>query len=357
MELFGNKMNKREVLEKIGDISQLGWVKCYQFTDGLGKGIRAVDIKSSNGLDMTILLDRGMDISYLSYKSVPISWRSVTRETSPIFYESQGMGMLRTFFGGLLTTCGLSNIGYPCTEGSEEFGLHGRISNLSAQNVWADGKWEADNYVMFVQGKIREVMPLGDKLELSRKITTWMSTPKIIIEDTVENIGSKESPLMILYHINIGYPLLDSSSILLFGKTKTTSQDEQSKKGLDNFYKFGKPVQGYKDEVFYHDIKADKEGNVNVAIVNPDFNNNQGLGLWVKFNKNNLPYLIQWKNLNKREYVCGLEPANSFLRGRNVEREKEFLKFIKTDEKINYKLELNILNSNDEIEKYKSMFC
>ena len=43
------------------------------------------------------------------------------------------------------------------------------------------------------------------------KITTFF-IPKIIVEDSVENIGSSKSPIMILYHVNIGYPVLDKTS-------------------------------------------------------------------------------------------------------------------------------------------------
>jgi len=40
-------------------------------------------------------------------------------------------------------------------------------------------------------------------------------------------------------------------------------------------------------------MEADKGGNSNVAILNPDFNNGQGIGSWLKFEKENLPYLVQ----------------------------------------------------------------
>ena len=357
MEIFGRDLKKEDVLKKVGDISQLGGVKCYEFTDGLRKGIRAVDMKSPCGLDMTVLLDRAMDISYLSYKSIPVNWRSATRETSPVFYESRGFEWLRTFYGGLLTTCGMTYVGHPSVDNGEELGLHGRISNLSAENVWSDGKWEGDSYVMFVQGKIREAKVFGDKLELTRKITTWMDTPKVVVEDSVENIGSEKSPIMMLYHVNIGYPVLDSTSSLLESKAEVTPRDEEAKKGFDKFSKFSEPICGFKEQCYFHDIKADKDGNSNVAIVNPDFNNGEGIGIWLKFNKDNLPYLVQWKQMGMGEYVCGIEPVNSLVRGRKIEREKGTLRFIEPGEKINYRLEFNVLVSNKDIEIFKNEYC
>ena len=165
MKIFGKETNRQDLLKKIGDIKQIGGIKSYEFTDGVSKGIRAVDMVTACGIDLTVLLDRGMDLSKLSYKSVPINFLSPTKETSPVYYESSGYEWLRTFFGGLLTTCGLTHMGPPCMDSGEELGLHGRISNIGAENVWADGKWEDDGYIMWVQGKVRQAKMFGEKLQ------------------------------------------------------------------------------------------------------------------------------------------------------------------------------------------------
>ncbi|MCL4376778.1 MAG: aldose 1-epimerase family protein [Actinobacteria bacterium] len=353
MEIFGKKYSRTDILKKVGDISQLGGVKQYEFSDGTAKNARAVDLKSPGGIEMTVILDRAMDISSLTYKNIPISWKSATKEASPIYYESKGVEWLRTFFGGLLTTCGLTYFGPPCTDQGEDLGLHGRISNLPASNVLADCRWENDNYVMWVQGRIREVRALYEKLELSRKITAFADRPVILIEDIVENIGFKSSPLMILYHMNLGFPLLDSATkLLLPKKTITTPRDETAKREIGNFNEFCEPVDNFSEQVFIHNIEPDRDGNGNVALINNEFNNGEGLGISIKFNKKNLPYLIQWKHAASGEYVCGLEPANSLLGGRNVEIENRNVRFINPGEKINFNIEINILSSKKEIENY-----
>jgi hypothetical protein len=357
MKIFGTGASKKEILEKIGDISQLGGIKYYEFIDGVSRGVRAIDLKSPCGLDMTILPDRGMDISNLSYKSIPISWKSATRETSPVYYESRGIEWLRTFYGGLVTTCGLTTMGPPSIDNGEELGLHGRIANTSAENVIADGKWENDTYIMCAQGKVREARVFGDKLQLERKITTWMDTPRVVLEDTVENIGHNRSPLMILYHVNIGYPVVDNGAELLEAKAKVIPRDGEAKKGFDDYNKFSEPIKGFKEQCYFHDIEADEDGNSNIAIVNRDFNNGKGIGIWMKFNKDNLPMLTQWKQMGMGEYVCGIEPCNSPVGGRKAERESGNLKFIEPGEKVSFRLEFNILKSNEDIDKFKKNFC
>ncbi len=356
MKIFGKEISREKLQQKIGDISQLGGVKYYELTDGVCRGVRAVDIKSPSGLDFTVLPGRGMDISNLSYKSVPMAWRSVTREASPVYYESRGLEWLRTFNGGLLTTCGITTMGLPSVDNGEELGLHGRISNIDAENVLADGCWEGDRYKMWIQGKVREARVYGDKLELSRKITTWMDEPKIILEDTIENIGSDTSPLMVLYHINIGFPVVDDGSRLLEAKATVKPRDDEAKDGYEDFNKFSPPVKGFKEKIYFHDISADSEGYSNVAVANENFDDGSGIGIWVRFKKDTLPIMTQWKNMGMGEYVCGIEPCNNFGSGRKTERENGNLKFIEPGESVDFRLELNILKSNADIKSFKESF-
>lgn len=352
MYIFEKDLKKEDLLKKVGDISQLGGIKLYEFIDGKERGIRAADICCPCGIYMTVLIDRGMDISNLFFKSVPLAWKSATKETSPTYYDNRDYEWLRTFFGGLLTTCGLTTMGLPGTDNGEELGLHGRISNTSAESICTNTKWVNDDYVMEISGKVRETKVFGDKLELSRKITTYMSTPKIIVEDSVENIGFSDSPIMILYHINIGYPLLDKASKLIEGKANIIPRDSLAKKDFGKLNEFSEPENNYKERVYFHDIEADKFGNSNIGVINSDFNNGEGIGLSLSFNKDNLPYFVQWKQIGEGEYVCGIEPANSYSRGRSVERDDGRLVTIKSGEIKKYRLEFNVLRSNKEIDQY-----
>lgn len=67
-----------------------------------------------------------------------VSWISKTGVVSPAYYEKDGKNFLRGFFGGLVTTCGLKNIG----RAYGEMGLHGRISNTPAENISKYCAWE-----------------------------------------------------------------------------------------------------------------------------------------------------------------------------------------------------------------------
>ena len=208
-----------------------------------------------------------------------------------------------------------------------------------------------------IKGKVREVKVYGEKLELTRLIKTSMCEPKIIINDTVENIGYDKAPLMVLYHINIGYPVLSPFSRLLESEANVMPGNEVAKKGFKEYFKFSEPISGFKEQAYFHDIVADEDGNSNIALVNEDFNNKQGIGVWLKYSKDTLPILAQWKQMGLGEYVCGIEPATSLVKGRKVEREEGTLKFIDPGEKVDFKIELEILTSNKDIKDFKERFC
>ncbi|MEN3188944.1 MAG: DUF4432 family protein, partial [Atribacterota bacterium] len=207
--IFGKEMTKEALLKRVGHISQIGGVRVAELQDGLERGVRIVDVVTGSGLQYTVLVDRGLDIAWTSYKGVSIGWRSHTENLSPFFFEPEGLGWLRGFHGGLMNTCGLTYAGAPCQDVSthpfmseENLGLHGRVSYLPASNLVADGYWQGDDYVMEVSGKIREAIVFGDKLVMRRRISSRLGEKVIHIEDEILNDGWQESPFMILYHIN-----------------------------------------------------------------------------------------------------------------------------------------------------------
>ena len=91
-------MKKRELLKYIGDISQLFSVKEYRYSSGLADSVRGVDIKNGSGLEMTVLPDRALDISSLSFKGINLSYMSKTGIVAPQYFDPKGAGFLRSFY-------------------------------------------------------------------------------------------------------------------------------------------------------------------------------------------------------------------------------------------------------------------
>jgi len=355
MNLFEKEMTRSQIFDRIGDISQLGGIKSYELTDGAARGIRAYDLKTPAGIDMSVLADRGLEISYLSYKSIPISWRSATRERNPSYFESRSDEWLRGFYGGLFSMCGLTYCGPPSMYEGTEYNIHGRASNLPGYDLCHGVDWEGDQGTLWLSGKIREVKFSGDKIELSRRISTPMDEPKIIIEDKIKNFGINRSTLMLLYHFNIGWPVLDETSALLEGEAEVFTQDEESEKNKGDFNRFCAPRAGFKNQIFLHDIKADQEGYCNIALVNERFKDGEGIGILVRYKKDTLPCLTQWKMLNKGgDYVCGIEPGNLFLTSYEEAKRKGKMEYIDPGEEKDFKIEVSVLRSNKDISGFRS---
>lgn len=140
-------MNRQELLKHIGSVGQIGGIRDFTVNDGKSKGVRVIEVDTGI-LRFSVLPDRCMDIANTYYKGNAVSWISKTGIVSPQYYEKEGKGWLRSFFGGLVTTCGLKNIGRPYGE----LGLHGRVTNTPAAKVGVYADWEGDEYIMCVSG-------------------------------------------------------------------------------------------------------------------------------------------------------------------------------------------------------------
>ncbi|MGQ9607929.1 MAG: aldose 1-epimerase family protein [bacterium] len=353
--LYGKNFSKAELMRRIGDISQIAGIKIYQLTDGNQKGVDAVDFRTGTGLSFTVLVGRGMDISHAEYNGQPLCWRSATGDINSAYFEPEGLGWLRGFYAGLITTCGLTYAGAPCVDEGKELGLHGRVSYTPAKNVWADGEWDGDEYIMWVQGKIREASVFGENIILTRNIKAKLGKSKIYLHDIVENLGFEPVPHMILYHINGGFPAVDEDSLLISTSKDVKPRDDEAKIDAEHYYKFQAPTPGFKERVYYHDMLVDKEGYAYASLVNKKFNDGQGFGFYVKYLKSQLPRFIEWKMNGEGTYVVGMEPANCLVEGRDKERKNGTLQFLDPGEKREYKLEIGVLSSISEIEEFEKL--
>jgi hypothetical protein len=128
--------------------------------------------------------------------------------------------------------------------------------------------------------------------------------------------------------MNLGYPLLSEDAELIVDTVKTIPRDAEAEKGLKEFNRFVKPSSDFREQVFIHMLKADKDGFSSVTLKNNKLN----ISLTIRYDAVKLPYLIQWRMLGKGEYVVGLEPSNVPLKNRVELRESDQLPMIEPGE-------------------------
>ena len=319
LRLYGRDLTREELRRRVGRLGQVAGIDPFVFDDGPARGVRALRFRAG-GLSFDVLADRGMDIGAFEYRGVPLAWLSHTGVVSPAFYEPTGEGWLRSFGGGLLVTCGLTNVGPPGRRGGEELGLHGRASNTPASNVSHEVRQDDEGVVLEARGEVREASVFGPNLVLRRRISVRLGEALVCVEDVVENEGHDPGPLMLLYHLNLGWPLLEETARLVGpgGQDEAPEpRDEEARRGLDGWDRFAAPQSGFGERVFYHSPRADAGGWAEARLENPALGG--GLALSVRFRPEELPEFVQWTMTGKGTYVVGLEPATCRVGGAAAE--------------------------------------
>jgi len=358
-KLFGKNYTKEELLDRIGDIWQVGGVRELRLAGGVCEGLEAVEFRTGAGFRFLAVPGRGLDITTAEFCGKSLAWLSASGEVTYALYDEYGLGWLRSFPGGLVTTCGLTSAGAPCEDQGEKLGIHGRYSNTPASNVWVDGEWRGDEYHMWAVGKVREARIFGENILLSRRVSAVLGENRFFIEDTVTNEGPRTTPHMILYHINAGYPVVDEGSELVTPTISAVPRDAEAENDKEHYHLMYAPIKGFKERCYYHDMATGPDGTVHAALINRNAPDGGQFGLYVKYNKTQLPQFTEWKMMGTREYVVGLEPANCRVEGRDKDRANGILQFLEPGETRKYELEIGALTTPAEVvafeEKVKTL--
>jgi Domain of unknown function (DUF4432) len=343
-----DKTDSREfLLERTGRLSQVGGITPLTYAEGKAKGVATLRVRTARGLEFWVVPDRGMDLFEASFLGRSLSWHSPTGIVHPAYYSNRGSEWLKTFAGGLLCTCGLTTAGVPAEDNGESLGLHGPIGNTPAEHVTWLEEWADDDCLLTVSGKVRETSVHGANLLLERTISTSLQSVHLSIHDVVENQGFRESPLMVLYHFNFGYPLLTERS-KIYGPSRAVDPiDDFSSRSKDQWDHFEKPEMGIRERVYFHLMQPDETGKVTVVLVSdnekPDF------GIALSYDSKTLPQFIEWKMTGTNHFVLGLEPANCKVLGRNVERQRGTLQMLAPGERREFRLELKVLEGTEQV--------
>lgn len=348
----GRNWTREELAARIGDPHQVAGARSSVLTDGKADGVRAIDVTTGSGLAFTVLPGRGMDIPFASYRGRAISFFSGTGITSPAYFEEPRLEWRRSFYAGLLTTCGIANAGAPSVDQGTAFGLHGRVANAAAENLCVEQDWEGDEFTIRLRGTMREAEAMVENLALTRTVTTRLGAKSLRIRDTVVNRGFSPQPLMLLYHFNFGFPLLSPSARVVGPITKSLPRDEEARKdrGVEECLAFPEPVQGYAEKVFFHTLAGRADGGTFVSLVNRDTGDGQPLGVVLRWNRKELPVLTEWKMPCKGFYVVGLEPGTITPVGRGLLRQQGALPMLEGQASCAITIDVEVLDSLSEIE-------
>lgn len=340
--LFGRHMSRMELLRQVGRLEQVAGITLGAFADGPERPGRHLDIRSGGGLELRVLVDRGFDIGTLTFGGVPLGWRSPNGFRSPFLHhddEDGGAGMLRSL-DGFMVTCGLDHVRGPAEGTATHFGprrptqrypLHGRIAQTPARLLGQGEAWEGDDCTLWCEAELRQAMLYGEVLVLRRRITVPLGGTSIMIEDCTENLGFRPTPLVQLYHLNFGFPLLDAG-------TELHLPDSPALAALLRGPAAAPEEAG--DEL--HEAPPASAITRRAAILNRGLAG--GIGVVLDWDAGSLPHLQIWRNLAPGMQVLAIEPATNQAAKRAVLEEAGAIRYVAPGETVAHRLRIEVLH-------------
>jgi hypothetical protein len=271
--------------------------------------MRYIEVRMYGGLHFRLLSDRGLDVSSAWYGCIPLAWHSRVGETPPLPVPRDD-DWLKAFGGGLVVTCGMQNVG----ASSEGHGVHGGFSHQVAHELRWQRELRGSDLEIEISGVISEIDALGVQLRCQRRITTRTGTAKIVIRDTVTNLGAQSTPAPWLYHVNLGAPLWSGDALLQIPSQARLPRDDVSASASSNWSTPMLDAPDCSEMVLEHVLDEETPGRARIA--------NPGLGveLTVEWDRSTLPRLHQWIHRAKSIGALAIEPANCSVLGRGADR-------------------------------------
>ena len=312
----------QDLIRHVGRIEQVADVRLLEFADGSGRGARVLDFRTSMGLRFDVLVDRGFDIGRCDFRGVSIAWQSAVGTSAPWFAESDGLGWLRTFGGGLMTTCGFEHTLFPASgEGSRfaypardsvTYGLHGRISNRPARLSGYGIASVEGREILWAEGVVEQAAVYGEALRLTRRIEVHADGSQISVIDRVSNFGYASTPTMVLYHLNLGFPLVADGAQVLMDVAE--ARDGTGAAPPEDYLTIPPPSHLSPEEGYEHQLVGHEDGWVSSSLINERL----GVGFRECHDPSTLPYTFLWRSLRDGMYVVGLEPCSVPIEGRDA---------------------------------------
>jgi hypothetical protein len=352
-QLWGRQFTRAELMRRVGRLDQVAGVDLIEAGDGASRGLRMLRFTTGSGFGFEVLVDRGFDIGRAWHGSRPISWWSPVGALAPWYFDPSGIEWFRGFPGGLVSTCGLDHTLLGAQDESEHFnyphrrretyGLHGRYTGLPAQLTGYGVEWTGDECTLWAAAEVRQVALFGEQLSLTRRIEVPLGGDTLRIVDVVTNIGFTPCSHMLLYHCNVGFPVVDSGAQIVYPAGDGVCVSDASS---TTYRELIGPQADFVEECYEHDMRTDPDGLVTAAVVNRD----QGIAVYQRYDPAVMPHHITWRNLGEGTYVIAMEPSTNRDAGRMDARARDELQFLQPGDQRSYRLEIGAAVGTQEVD-------
>lgn len=273
---------------RISNLQQVASIRRYTLTEGCGKDLDVLDCDNGK-IRFLLNVSKACDIMQLYHEGQNMSFVSKNG------FMKREIPFLNRFEGGMLYTCGLDSVG-----GREGYELHGTFHNTPAEIIRA----ECNENGIVVEAIIRNTALFGKNLVMKRKIFTAVLGDSVTLEDTLINEGYRDEEYCLLYHVNVGYPMLDEGAKIVADVKSYTPRTAWAKENEGTMYEMN-TAKACAEETCYF-LRMRKPC---VQLVNPKIGKTFGL----TYSADTLPYFVEWKSMASGDYALGLEPATTEL--------------------------------------------
>ncbi len=330
---------------KVANVHQIGGIETAILDNGTARGMRVAYINTGAGLRLKVLIDRCMDISEAFYNEHSLTWISQNGASTISPIDSKNPNLWLTHFGGgLVTTCGLQQVGNTESDATETRPLNGTIHAQPAEIISIiQPNLQNQQINMQLVGIIKECTPFGTQLILKRTITATLGLAKFSILDEVVNTGNIPAPHMLMYHCNFGWPLVDTGTELFWEGTlesRGRTFDDAVFNKAD--YKIVKaPIantNGEAEACAFINSHPNQAGICTCGLINRLI----GLKLTMQYHKTALPWLTNWQHFENNEYVVGLEPGTNPPIGQTKAKSNNTLRTLAPGQSEKYSLHFTV---------------
>jgi hypothetical protein len=318
-------------------------VRSRRLAGGRREGVLLLELVAGD-TRVFILPDRGLGIWKMVCGGVELGWQSpVAGPVHPAFVplgEPSGLGWLDGF-DELVARCGLVSNGAPEFDaaGRLAHGLHGRIANLPAHELAITLDEEAGTITL--AGAVDETRFLIHALRLETRLVFSADRPRIAWTDTVTNRSERPATMQLLYHVNLGPPLLGAGAEIVAAIDELAPRAAAAAADIPTWNRYDAPRAGRGEEVHFARIRPDAAGLASALLVAPGGSQAAGLS----WRADTLPCFALWKNQGGLAdgYVTGLEPATNYPNPRSFEEAQDRVVPLAPGEQVRFELALEHL--------------
>ena len=295
----------------VSNFAQIASIRRYELTEGKERGLRVIDcdngrlrflLNESKALDMMQIFDRGVNVSFISKNG----------------FTSREIPFSKRFEGGMLYTVGLDSAG-----AREGFPLHGTFHNIPAKVIEA----VCDENGIRVVAEIEDTELFGKHLAVRRTVESKAGSDNVTVTDVLTNRGTRAEDYCLLYHVNVGYPMLDETAYLLDDAAEVVPRTNWAAEHIENRKKMTAPVPNQEEMCYFLRLKTPQ-----VTLCNPKL----GRKFTLAWSGNTLPHFVQWKSMAAGDYALGLEPCTTEL------DEKFCYTKLPADEKVTFSIKITV---------------